>query len=292
MRWTFLLISLIVFTGCGGDDSPVSTDTTAPTVVSTSPVDNADEVAVDTIIEVSFSEDMNPSTIAASTFLISDGVVGAVSYGSRKAAFRPSSNLEENFTYMATVTSAVKDEAGNSLAENFVWTFTTEGDAIMPLGIDNTWTARNTSYDIYGNELFSSTATMLIVRDTIISGDRWYIDQSDMLYANRADGLYRRNSQNRTYLFLKYPAAVDQAYAGDPDASETLVVKSVDTSITVAAGTYLCHMYESRKSGELATVHYYYALDIGPIRFNTYWNADEDPLVLKASWELQSLELQ
>ncbi|MCP4566771.1 MAG: Ig-like domain-containing protein, partial [FCB group bacterium] len=192
MRIAGILIALLVLAGCGGgDDSPVTTDTTPPTIVATSPADAADDVAVDDAITATFSEDMNPSTIATSTFLVSDGVFGSVSYGSKTATLTPSQDLEDNFLYTARLTTAVKDEAGNALSADYSWSFTTEGDAIIPLRIDNYWTAQNTSYNAQGNEYASNETTRLIVRDTIISSERWYIDQSEDLYINQADGLHR-----------------------------------------------------------------------------------------------------
>lgn len=292
MRNAGILIAFLVFTGCGGgDDSPVTSDTTPPTVVATSPADAADNVAVEAEITATFSEDMNPSTIAASTFLVSDGVFGSVSYGNKTATLTPSQELEENFLYTARLTTAIKDEAGNALIADVVWSFTTAGDAILPLRTDNYWTAQNTVYDVQGNEYASSETTRWIVRYTIISGERWYIDQSDDLYINQADGLHQRTDAGSSYLFLKYPATVGQSYPANPVTNETIIVKATDTSITVPAGTYSCYMYERRTAGSTTLVNYFYSPNIGPIRFET-WNASADPLIRRGLWELKSFDLQ
>jgi hypothetical protein len=100
-------------------------DTTPPRVISTSPVV---AVALNSNISATFSEAMDPSTITVSTFLLKQGttsVSGLVSYAGLTAIFDPASNFASNTTYTATITTGAKDLAGNALAVNFVWNFTT-----------------------------------------------------------------------------------------------------------------------------------------------------------------------
>jgi hypothetical protein len=99
----------------------VLADTTAPTVIGTSPVL---AVAVDSSISVTFSKAMDPSTITTSTFTVTS-VSGAVTYAGTTASFKPSSNLAADTTYTATIAAGVTDLAGNALKNNFVWSFTT-----------------------------------------------------------------------------------------------------------------------------------------------------------------------
>ena len=125
--WSLAVV--IAITGCGSDPT-APTDTTAPTVSSTNPLNGAMGVAV---ITASFSEEMNASTISAATFAMSGPgvtpVTGTVTYNASTdmATFTPSSALAPNTTYTATITTEVKDVAGNALAGNHVWSFTTSG---------------------------------------------------------------------------------------------------------------------------------------------------------------------
>src|SRR3990172_4666003 len=100
-------------------------DTTPPLVSSTSPANNATDVAVNTAISAAFSETMDAATITTATFTIA-GVIGTVAYTGTTAAFTPTGNLAHSTTYTATITTEVKDLAGNALADNYIWTFTTD----------------------------------------------------------------------------------------------------------------------------------------------------------------------
>jgi methionine-rich copper-binding protein CopC len=109
-------------------------DTTPPTVVSTNPADLKTNVFINEAIAATFSEPIDPTTITAATFTVTSpgdvAVAGAVNYDTQSdiATFTPSSNLAPNTTFTATITggvNGVKDLAGNALASDQVWTFTT-----------------------------------------------------------------------------------------------------------------------------------------------------------------------
>lgn len=110
--------------------------TTPPTIVSTSPATDAIDVAVDTAITATFSEAMDSSTIATSSFtLVTDStpVSGSVSYdsGTYTATFTPDANLAYSTTYTATLSTAITSADGIPLAAEYSWSFTTvlPGDA-------------------------------------------------------------------------------------------------------------------------------------------------------------------
>ncbi len=106
------------------------TDTTPPTLASTSPVDNAVDVAVSTLVTVTFSEAIDNTTVDGTSFFVSDGVdnvAGTVSVSpdNTMATFTSSALLADNTVHTATLTTDVTDLAGNPLADNVVWSFTT-----------------------------------------------------------------------------------------------------------------------------------------------------------------------
>jgi hypothetical protein len=103
-------------------------DSTAPTVSSTVPVNAATGVSINSAMTATFSEGMDPLTITTMAFTLKQGVTavsGTVTYVGLRATFRPAVNLAPNTVYTATVTTGAKDLAGNAIATNFAWSFTT-----------------------------------------------------------------------------------------------------------------------------------------------------------------------
>jgi Tol biopolymer transport system component len=119
-----------------GDDNGTSDiftferESLPPTVDSTSPTDNANGVAVGSSITATFSEPMNGSTIDTNTFTLDNGVTGTVTYdaNSTTATFTPTSKLDYDTTYMATITTAAEDLGGNPMLADYIWSFTTQSE--------------------------------------------------------------------------------------------------------------------------------------------------------------------
>lgn len=164
--------------------SYVGSDTTAPTVSSTSPANNATGVAINTAITATFSESMASSTINTDTFTLFDNgtnsyVSGTVTYdsSSKTATFTPSSNLSYSTSYSAEVLqgpSGVQDMAGWLLQGTSKWSFTTEASPTSapsaPTGVSATagdlqvqisWSnvSGATSYNIYWSNTTGVTKT-------------------------------------------------------------------------------------------------------------------------------------
>jgi len=149
------------------------TDAVAPTVSGMSPVPGASNVLVGTSITAAFSEDMDPATINNSTFTVSNGVVGTVTYNPLNftATFIPSGSLVSATTYTVTLIG-VTDLGGNALAGITSWSFTTEpphtfsGDINAAVGTTGlTWTTGGIS------NWFSQTTTYYDSGAAAQSGD-------------------------------------------------------------------------------------------------------------------------
>lgn len=115
-------------------------DTTAPTVSGVLPAASATGVNTMVAPNATFSEPLDQTSVTTASFTLKNAggtsVPGTVSYdiGTLKATFAPSSPLDRNTTYTATIkggTSGVKDTAGNPLAADFTWSFTTS-NAVNP----------------------------------------------------------------------------------------------------------------------------------------------------------------
>ncbi len=110
-------------------------DVVPPTVVLTDPLNNTTGVTINKQPTANFSEAMDPLTINALTFTLKNGatpVTGIVTYVGTTATFTPSANLLATTLYTATITTGVKDVAGNAMVSNYVWQFTTAPQALPP----------------------------------------------------------------------------------------------------------------------------------------------------------------
>ena len=146
LTWFMALLMVALAAGCGGggggqdsnSGNPVATD--LPRVSGTINANGATNVAINTKVGATFSEGMDPSTISSATLFLMQGataVPGAVSYSGVSAVFAPASSLAPRTLYTATVkggAGGVKDLAGNAMASDFVWAWTTgtSADTIAP----------------------------------------------------------------------------------------------------------------------------------------------------------------
>ena len=137
-KQVFIAVFLAAFMiGCSDDDNntPVATDIIPPTMSLSVPAADATDVAINRAITVTFSEAMNASTINGTSFTVTgpggSSVTGLVTYTTvgRSASFVPTSDLAASTGYTATITTGAKDLAGNALANNYTWDFTTGTDA-------------------------------------------------------------------------------------------------------------------------------------------------------------------
>jgi len=118
-----------------------STDTTRPTITSVSIVNNGENLTRGEQVMVVFNEYMNSSTINSDTFIVTQRttpksgvyefipVEGIVTYSGLTATFTPNNLFSPNQHYgnvfTANITTGAKDLAGNSLIQDYVWSFTT-----------------------------------------------------------------------------------------------------------------------------------------------------------------------
>lgn len=120
-----------------------TSDTIGPTVITANPSDGSSDVLAATTINATFSKAMAPSTISTATFSLKKAgiaVSGTVTYQGMTASFHPTSNLDLNTAYTATISKNVTDVAGNFLVGNqgsahsdYVWTFTTGNVVPLPV---------------------------------------------------------------------------------------------------------------------------------------------------------------
>jgi hypothetical protein len=136
-----------------------------PTVVSTFPVANAAGIAIDTALAANFSEAMTASSINAATFILRDGsqnpVPGTVAYTGKTATFNPSVLLAPASLYAATITTGVKDLTGETMANDYSWSFNTGQDYWRPI------TSGEANPAVVGHTAVWTGTEMLIWRDGV-----------------------------------------------------------------------------------------------------------------------------
>ena len=118
-------VDAVFETSVGADETPPTVDTVSPT---------GSGVGIGANASATFSEAMDPATVSSDTLELRDAqndlVPASVSYSgaTRTATLDPTNNLANSMTYTATVkggANGVKDTAGNPLAQDRNWTFTT-----------------------------------------------------------------------------------------------------------------------------------------------------------------------
>lgn len=148
--------------------SAAAADTTPPTVLATSPGSNATSEGAVAAITATFSEALDPATVNASTMVVTTSlgasVSGSTTYNatSRTATFTPSVTLPASSVFNVTLAGGstdprIKDVAGNALASNVTWQFTTAATAAACTSPANAIVAENclagnppTDWDVTG----------------------------------------------------------------------------------------------------------------------------------------------
>lgn len=135
IQTTIFLFLLFIQTSCGGGGGgsvPVAAlnATTGVTLNS-----GTTEVDASSVISISFTADMDPTTFNTNTYRLSgpDGAIsGTVRYNpsTKTATFTPTAPLMPQATYTAVLTTDVKDKSGQRLPNNFSFTITSAKDTL------------------------------------------------------------------------------------------------------------------------------------------------------------------
>jgi hypothetical protein len=129
-------------------------DNTPPTVTSVSPTNGPAPISLVAPVKVVFSEAMAASSINSNSFILLDSastaVPAALAYNAATftATLQPLAPLATNQAYTARVkggVNGVTDLAGNPLAADYLWSFSTPGQALLSLW-PNSVTPSNTSF--------------------------------------------------------------------------------------------------------------------------------------------------
>lgn len=167
----------------------VIADLTAPTVISTTPVDGNAAVLLDATIAVTFSEPMDTSTITTSSLTLDNGVSGTLSFNGDNtvATFTPSSYLTNYTTYTVSLDNTITDSAGNAItASSFsftaaVWQGTKEFGSAgvstfgtdIATGSDDSIYAIGVTGDSLHGETITGTQDTYLIRYNAVGQRQW-----------------------------------------------------------------------------------------------------------------------
>jgi hypothetical protein len=176
----------VVYTPASGSD------TTPPTVTSSTPAMGATNVGVASSVSAKFSEAINASTLTTSTFELRDSanalVPSTVAYDAATltASLKPTNALAPGATYQAMLHGGstdprVKDAAGNALASNVTWSFTTvaaAGDATAP-SVTSTTPANGATSVAVGSAV-TATFSEALDASTVTTSTFQLLDQNNV----------------------------------------------------------------------------------------------------------------
>jgi hypothetical protein len=216
-----------------------ATDTTAPTIALTGPVNGASDVILSKSVQTTFSKAMNPLTIDDVSFTLKDGatpVPGTVTYIGLVATFKPTSPLTADTINTAEITKRAKDLAGNAYAGGGAtnpWEFTTVDTADVgegPLPVD-LGTAGD--FVILAKSGISTTGTTAIGGDIGVSP----------IKAVGLTGFSQTMDASGEFSTSDYVTAPGKLYASDyavpTPAKMTAAISDMETAYTDAAGRTL-----------------------------------------------------
>lgn len=165
------LLCIILLAGCKKKDNNPSPGSSgdAPSIIATSPSNNASGISLNKSIVIVFSEDMDPLTLNTSTLIVQQGtnnVSGTVSSSGTTATFIPNALLSAGMAYTIKVTNGVKSVAGKAMVSASTSSFTT-GSTSSTLNAVALGTAGN--YVILAKTAINNGPTSNITGDLALS---------------------------------------------------------------------------------------------------------------------------
>lgn len=231
-----ILASMLTALGLGiliGCAQPDPGDTTGPVVTSVIPMAASTAVPINGYVTATFSEAMDPATLDADTFTVNGAAAASgtitLNQAGTTAIFTPSANLANNTVYTATITTGAKDSAGNAIANDYVWTFTTGSVETASPAPVNLGTAGD--FVLLAKSGVSATGTTAIVGDLGISpaATSYFTGFSQALDASTQ--------------FATSSLVTGKLYAADmappTPAKMTTAISDMETAFTDAAGRTL-----------------------------------------------------
>ncbi len=158
---------------------------------------------------------------------------------------------------------------------------------ITPLAVGNQWEFRIWETDSNYAIVRMTFDTTRIVRDTLNSNQRWYIDSKGSLLSNHADGLWKMLNGS-PFLYLKFPSVIGESYLFGESTNALLTdIGSTNYHVTVPSGNYNCYLYRFRTLPDSTAVRVdYIAVDKGLVKSELFERRSDGTLYTKYQHEL------
>ena len=165
---------------------------------------------------------------------------------------------------VATVVSCGDDENSICVGDETV---------IVALSLESVWIYRVTDRDTANVLLDIFEDTIMIVKDTMIEGQPWFITSiEDELWVNRADGFWVwenfASDEIAPHLLAKFPAVLGQKYpipVSDGPA-DTMKIADMLALVNVPYGAFEAITYQKSTPGDTVVSLGYYVRGIGKVR--------------------------
>ena len=173
-----VILGVMSLLGSGGGAPPPSPPT-GPSIIAVLPSASSDTALVTTVVAAQFDTAMDNSTIdnPEQNFFVIDDLTGNIVPGSVEyhptyeivhnyvAVFTASNDLDTGRSYTATVTTDVKDNSGNSLARDYVWSFSIAPSPV-PVSTDATGRFGSSGIDINSSSMPNATGEYVVFAST------------------------------------------------------------------------------------------------------------------------------
>jgi len=166
---------------------------------------------------------------------------------------------------------------------------------LIPLAAGNQWVSVTTHFDTLGNvDTVMAPATLVtITKDTLINGTMWFVHpwlDVQVAYRSSDQGIHTRlvspNDDTTEFMLHRFPAVLGDTLpypivlfnGSNPkyysNSSQTSQLTSLDTVITVPAGTFRCVRFRVTRHGWPTGTDWYFSKGYGWIRidgWSTTW---------------------
>lgn len=148
-------------------------------------------------------------------------------------------------------------------------------NVIVALSLESIWIYRVSDYtnDSLHTPIRTITDTVMIVGDTTIEGDEWFITSiEDELWANRSDGFWVwkdfDDDVSEPYLAIKFPAALSQKYPVPVEDihPDTMTIADMMAVTSVPYGTLTAISYRQDTYQDTLLSVVFYVRGIGKIK--------------------------